>query len=143
MSISDLFTPTFRKRNEDHFAAIVAVAMTDGVITKEEKSFLDRLAKNLGIKGKKYQKILEEYKSHPINPPASYQHRLERLYDLSRMVYADDTLGKKQTSLLTKLSIGLGFPLDSVNHVVEEALKLVQKNVDIDTFSEAIKKIDG
>ncbi|MEM7380628.1 MAG: TerB family tellurite resistance protein, partial [Bacteroidota bacterium] len=33
MSILDLFDSGFRKRNQDHFAAIVRVAMSDGVIT--------------------------------------------------------------------------------------------------------------
>ena len=44
MSISDLFDSGFKKRNEDHFAAIVRVAMSDGVINDAEKAFLDRLA---------------------------------------------------------------------------------------------------
>jgi hypothetical protein len=43
MSISDLFDSGFKKRNEDHFAAIVRVAMSDGVINDAEKAFLDRL----------------------------------------------------------------------------------------------------
>ena len=49
MSISDLFDSGFKKRNEDHFAAIVRVAMNDGVISDEEKEFLDRLAFNLDV----------------------------------------------------------------------------------------------
>jgi len=87
MSILDLFTSGFRKRNEDHFASIVRVAMDDGVISEEEKGFLDRLAKNLDISDANYKKILKDFKSHPINPPLSYDSRLERLYDLSQMVY--------------------------------------------------------
>ena len=47
MSISDLFDSGFQKRNQDHFAAIVKVAMSDGVITDEERAFLDRLATRL------------------------------------------------------------------------------------------------
>ena len=47
MSISDLFDSGFRKRNKDHFAAIVRVAMSDGVINDAERAFLDRLATRL------------------------------------------------------------------------------------------------
>ncbi len=39
MSFSDLFDSGFKKRNEDHFAAIVRVAMSDGVITDKKKPF--------------------------------------------------------------------------------------------------------
>ena len=38
MSISDLFDSGFRARNKDHFAAIVRVAMSDDVITEDEKT---------------------------------------------------------------------------------------------------------
>jgi len=47
MSILELFDSGFKKRNEDHFAAIVRVAMDDGIISKQEKEFIDRLARNL------------------------------------------------------------------------------------------------
>src|SRR5690606_42123764 len=89
MSFSDLFDSGFKKRNEDHFAAIVRVAMGDGVITDDEKAFLDRLAVKLDISEEDYKLILKDYQSHPINPPLSYDSRLERLYDLARMVYVD------------------------------------------------------
>ena len=39
MSISDLFDSGFKKRNEDHFAAIIRVAMCDNVINEAEKHF--------------------------------------------------------------------------------------------------------
>ena len=37
MSFSELFTSGFKQRNRDHFAAIVRVALSDGIITDEEK----------------------------------------------------------------------------------------------------------
>ena len=49
MSFSDLFDSGFRNRNKGHFSAIVRVALSDGIITSEEKEFLDRLATKLEI----------------------------------------------------------------------------------------------
>ena len=63
MSFSDLFDSGFKKRNEDHFAAIVRVAMSDGVISDAEKAFLDRLATRLDITDIEYKEILKDYKS--------------------------------------------------------------------------------
>ncbi len=142
MSISDLFDSGFQKRNKDHFAAIVKVAMSDGVITDEEKAFLDRLARRLDISEEDYKEILKDYSTHPINPPISYDSRLERLYDLSRMVYADSIKGDDQVVLLEKLSIGLGFNADNAKYVVDKALNLVDKGVDRDTFSDEIKNMN-
>ena len=143
MSISDLFDNGFQKRNQDHFASIVRLAKShDGVITDEEKSFLDRLARNLNISEENYKEILKDYMSHPINPPTSYTRRIERLYDLSRMVYVDHHLGDKQTLLLEKLSIGLGFTPENVAYVVHKALALVEDGVDIDTFADEIRNMN-
>lgn len=142
MSISDLFDSGFQKRNQDHFAAIVSVAMSDGVITDEERAFLDRLARNLDISENDYKEISKNYAAHPINPPTSYDARLERLFDLARMVYADNIKGDDQVVLLEKLCIGLGFKSDNAKYVVDKALTLVDQDVDGDTFAEEIKNMN-
>ena len=73
MTILDLFSSGFNTRNQDHFAAIVKVAMSDNIISDEEKHFLDRLAQNLDISKEMYARILKDYKSHPINPPTNLE----------------------------------------------------------------------
>ena len=139
MSISDLYDSGFRKRNEDHFAAIVRVAMSNGFISDDERAFLDRLARNLDISQSDYKAILKDYLSHPINPPVTYDRRLERLYDLARMVYADDELGLGQQAILERLGIGLGFTPHNVKYIVDKALALVSNSVDLETFKEEIR----
>lgn len=142
MSFSDLFDSGFKKRNEDHFASIVRVAMDDGIITDEEKSFLERLARNLDIGETEFIKILKDYQTHPINPPASYDSRLERLYDLSRMVYVDHIKGDHEEVLLRKIAIGLGFTPENVRFVVGKALTLVDNGVDLETFKDEVKTMN-
>ena len=142
MSFSDLFDSGFKKRNEDHFASIVRIAMDDGIISDEEKAFLDRLARNLDISEGDYNIILKDYQSHPINAPHSYDIRLERLYDLSRMVYVDHIKGDHEEILLRKIAVGLGFHPDNVKYVVDKALTLVNNGVDLDTFTDEIKHMN-
>ncbi|MDB2462744.1 TerB family tellurite resistance protein [Algibacter sp.] len=142
MSFSDLFDSGFKKRNEDHFASIVRVAMDDGVISPEEQAFLDRLAQRLEIGEGDYKTILKDYNSHPINPPLSYDNRLERLYDLARMVYVDHIKGDHEELLLNKISIGLGFHPENVKYVVDKALTLVSNGVDLDDFIDQIKTMN-
>jgi uncharacterized tellurite resistance protein B-like protein len=142
MSFSDLFDSGFKKRNEDHFASIVRVAMDDGVISDEEKAFLDRLARNLDISEGDYKLILKDYKSHPINPPTSYDIRLERLYDLARMVYVDNIRGESEETLLTKIAVGLGFHAVNVKYIIDKALTLVKNGADLDLFVDQIKNMN-
>ena len=142
MSFSDLFESGFKKRNQDHFAAIVRVAMSDGIINEAERAFLDRLATRLDITETDYTEILKDYNTHPINPPLSYDSRLERLYDLARMVWADHIEGEDQVSLLEKLCVGLGFNPDNVKYITDKALTLVHYEVDLDEFTEKMKKMN-
>jgi uncharacterized tellurite resistance protein B-like protein len=134
MSFSDLFDSEFKTRNKGHFSAIVRVAIADGDLSKEEKEFLDKLAIRLEISASEYEEILENPLKYPINPPYSYVHRLERLYDLSRMVYVDHVLGAKQKEILSKFALALGFTPGNVKYIVDKALSLLVMGVDLDTF---------
>jgi hypothetical protein len=135
MSFSDLFDSEFKSRNKGHFSAIVRVAMADGVLIPVEKAFLDKLAGKLEISAAEYEEILENPLKYPINPPYSYAQRLERLYDLARMVHVDHHLGDKQDVLLRKFGLALGFTPSNVNYIIDKALSLLDQKVDLDTFT--------
>lgn len=138
MSISDIYSSGFKNRNRDHFAAIVRVALSDGIITDEEQAFLNRTAINLEIEENEYQNILKNADQYSINPPANKERRLERLFDLTRMVYADHIADEGEQQLLERLAIGLGFSSDSES-VVAKALELVAAGKDEDEFVAAFK----
>ena len=134
MSFSDLFDSEFKNRNKGHFSAIVRVATADEIVSSEEKMFLDKLASRLEISDAEYAEILENPLKYPINPPYLHAQRLERLYDLARMVHVDHHLGDSQDLLLKKFGLALGFTASNVNYIVNKALSLVDQKVDLDTF---------
>lgn len=143
MSISDLYSTGFRERNRDHFASIVRVALLDGHISPDEKKFLDRLADNLDVSADEYERILENHNAYPVNPPYTYETRLERLYDLTRMVYIDEHLADThELSMLRKLAVGLGFTSANVNYIIDKALKLVARNVSLEVFIDEMKNMN-
>lgn len=139
MSFSDLYTSGFRNRNRDHFAAIVRVALADGVISDEEMAFINRTAINLEIEEAECQHIIENAKEYPINPPADQKSRIERLYDLTRMVYADNIADIEEKNLLKRIVIGLGFATQEADLVVEKALALIDEGADDEDFVKAFR----
>lgn len=142
MSISDLFDNEFKQRNKGHFSAIVRVALADGNASNEEQAFLDKLAARLEISKEEYKEILKNPLKYDINPPYLYIERLERLYDLGRMVHVDHQLGDKQEKLLERFGLALGFTPGNVNYIVHKALALLDKKVDIDTFIYEMKNMN-
>ena len=134
MPISELFDNEFKQRNKGHFSAIVRVAFADGEITPEEQLFLDKLARNLDITDAEYEEILADPFKYPVNPPHLRTQRLERLYDLTRMVHVDHQLGGKQDLLLKKIGLALGFTPENTDLILEKAFSLIDQKVDLDTF---------
>jgi len=143
MSIKDLYSSGFVERNQGHFAAIVRVALSDGEIVAEEQLFLQRLAKKLNIGEVAYAEILEDPTNYPINPPTTYNRRLERLFDLVRIVYVDLEVEEKQIVMLERIAVGLGFAPSNVGYIVQKALNLVsEQEMDVHAFSDEIKNMN-
>ena len=139
MSYSGIFSGNFKTRNRDHFAAIVRVALSDNIITEKEQKFINRLAILLEIDQSEVDQIIKNPKSYPINPPSNEQRRLERLYDLSRIVVADDIANEDEIELLKKFILALGFPSEEVDLITKKAIKLVQNDTEEDEFISSFK----
>jgi uncharacterized tellurite resistance protein B-like protein len=141
MPFSDLFSSEFNQRNKGHFSAIVRVAYAGGHITEQEQKFLDKLAVDLEISEDEYKEILKDPNKFPINAPYLYIERLESLYKLARIVRRDHQLGDLQEHLMVKFALALGFTPGNVNYIVDKALKLVDIQVDLDTFIYEMKNM--
>lgn len=141
MPFSDLFNSENIQKNRGHFSSLVHVAHADGNISVEEQAFLDKLAVALQISKEEYEEILKNPSKYPINAPYLYIERLEALYKLARIVHRDHQLGDLQEHLLIKFALALGFTPGNVNYIVNKALKLVDKQVDEETFLYEMKNM--
>ncbi len=134
MSIAELFDNEFKLRMKGRFSAVTRVLFADGKFDPDEKKFLDKLAVKLEISDEEYKEILENPLKYELNPPYLHIERLESLYNIARVVHQDHHLGDKQEILLRKFAIALGFTTSNVNYIVNKALALIDKKVDLDTF---------
>lgn len=134
MSIAELFDNEFKHRMKGRFSAVVRVLYADGKFDPVEKKFLDKLAFKLEISDEEYEEILENPLKYELNPPYLHIERLESLYNIARVVRHDHHLGDKQESLLSKFALALGFTTSNVNYIVNKALALIDKKVDLETF---------
>ena len=139
MSFSNLYSSGFKQRNRDHFASIVRIALSDGVISKEEEAFINRTAINLEIEEQEVETIKANLDNYPINPPSTEQRRLERLYDLARMVFADQIADQAEKKIMNRLIIGLGFPHEEVEDIINQSFEQIQKGSDEDEFIASFK----
>jgi len=142
MSISDIHLSGKHKSELGHFANIVQIAKQDNLITEGEQKLLDRLASKLNVNELEYQKLLKEPEKYPLNPPVSYNERIERLYDLTKMIFADGNVSLEEVKLMQKIAIGLSFPIKNTEKICDEAVHLIMNNNNFDDFKKAIKKVN-
>lgn len=142
MTISDLYTSGLHEQNIGHFANIVRLALRDNTIDANEYKLLKRLANRLDISKSEFKDILEKPTNYPVNPPVSHEDRLERLYDLTKMLFIDKNPTIDKTSIMDRVAVGLGFPIETAREVVKEAIAFFLIEPDMDEFKLAIKKVD-
>ncbi len=141
MKNSDLSLRKAHKKKLSHFANIIKLARVDFVVNEEEQELLDRLAKQLGIEKQEYKSVLENPEAYPINPPVTYDERIERLYNLTNMIFIDGEIIGDEVDLLQRIAIDLGFPTDTIEKITDKAIHLIINNYDLEEFKSAIKGI--
>ncbi len=142
MGISDYNLSGDQQRNIDHFASLVRMALADGIISEGEEKLLKRLAKRFHILEDKYKDIIENPSEYPVDAPLSYDKRIERLYDLSKMVLADDQVSEEELVALRRVCIGLGFPINNIDKIADEAIRLIKEDIDVEDFAKVIKRVN-
>ena len=142
MGISDYNLRGEQKRNLSYFASIIRLALADGVITEGEEKLLKKMAKRFHILESKYKEILEDPEKYPVSTPHNYDERIEHLFDLTKMVYADDEVTGEEAGVLRRICVGLGFPLNNVEKVTDEAIHLILNDSDLEDFTKSIKYVN-
>jgi len=142
MSISDLFPTGKHKQNVGHFACIVRLALRDNNIDNNEYKLLKRLSVRLDISENEFKSILKNPEKYPINPPVSYDERLERLYDLTKMLFLDKNPTIDKTSTMDRVAVGLGFSPENAREVVREAARFFLKEPNVEDFKKAIRHVN-
>ncbi|MDO6516482.1 TerB family tellurite resistance protein [Zobellia uliginosa] len=139
MAIADLYTSSEHRRNLAHFAALATLANVDGEISSEEKSMLDRFASKLDITEAEYKEVMKSENKYPIDPPHNSERRLERLYDLFRIIFSDHHIDEEEMFLLKKYAIGLGFSGEQADKVIERSVAIFSGKIEFDDYLYLVK----
>ena len=134
MPIIDLYFHSEHRRNIAHFASLASLAAADGEVNHKEKGLLDRFARKLGISNREYKKVMKKSNHYPITPSNSLEERLERLYDLFKLIYVDHHVDEEEMVLLKKYAIGLGFPVKKANHIIEKSVAIFSGRFNFDDY---------
>ena len=139
MAIIDLYFHSEHRRNLAHFASLASLAAVDGEVNPREKVLLDNFASKLDITNEEYKEVMKKSNKYPITASNSLKERLERLYDLFRLIYADHDVENVEMVLLKKYAIGLGFPTKKANKIIEESVAIFSGRINFDDYLYILK----
>ena len=139
MAFTDLYGNNEHRSNLAHFAALATLAASDGVVAAEEKKMLDRFAEKLGISAAEYKEVMKKENKYPIEPPSDAEKRLERLFDLFKIIFADHQIDEEEMVLLKKYAIGLGFSGERADQLIERSVAIFSGGIDFDDYVYLLK----
>jgi uncharacterized tellurite resistance protein B-like protein len=140
MPILDLYTHSEKQQNLAHFAAMASLAAIDGEINSREKDIIDRFARKLDISKSEYKEVMKKSNKYPISPSNSLKERLERLFDLFKIIFADHDIDNEEMALIKKYAIGLGFTEEKANRIIEKSVAIFRGQIDFDDYLYLLKK---
>ncbi len=139
MPILDLYNHSEKRRNLAHFAAIASLAAVDGEVNAQEMRLLEKFANKLDISEAEFKEVMKKSNKYPIDPQNSFEKRLERLFDLFRIIFADNEVDDDEMVLLKKYAIGLGFPSDKADKIIGKSIAIFSGKIDFEDYMYLIK----
>ncbi|MDH5413545.1 MAG: TerB family tellurite resistance protein [Flavobacteriaceae bacterium] len=140
MTISELYESGTQKSNIAHFAAITNIAFIDGELSEEERTLLFRFARKLDIDDEHFKEIMKDPTKFPVIPPHSKEEKLEYLHDLFRMIYVDHSMEKRESELVYKYAMALGFSSERAREIINKSIKIFNGKIDFEDYHYMIEK---
>ncbi|WP_196891255.1 TerB family tellurite resistance protein [Aureivirga marina] len=141
MSFLNLYESGSHKRKIGHFANIVKLAKLNHPMNDGEIEILKGISKKLDLTNDEYLAIMEDPESFPIEPPISQDDRLERLYNLTHMIFLDRIVTEDERAFLNKIAVGLGFPVEKSEEIAKAAIDFFLNIANLENFKKALKDI--
>lgn len=90
------FEHQYLSYKKNHIKNLLALAKVDGHMHEKEEALLFKIGKRYGLKDRQVQEIIDLEETFVINVPDNHNDRMNLLYDLVLMVYADDVIDKHE-----------------------------------------------
>lgn len=140
MSISELYQSGTQKNKIAHFAAITNIASIDGALNAEENKMLSKFANKLNIGEDEYMQIIKNPDKYPITSVSSKEERLQYIFDLFKMIFADHTMDDQEAKLIYKYAIGLGCSEAKAKEVIKKSIKIFNGDIDFEDYQYLVEK---
>jgi uncharacterized membrane protein YebE (DUF533 family) len=90
------FEHQYLSYKKNHIKNLLALAKADGHVHPKEEKLLYKIAKRYGLKDRQVKELVDSPERYKINVPDNHHDKMNLLYDLLLMIYADDVIDKHE-----------------------------------------------
>ncbi|GAA0894572.1 hypothetical protein GCM10009122_42530 [Fulvivirga kasyanovii] len=104
---------------KNHLSNLIALAKVDGHLHTEEEKMLYKVGAKYGLKDRQIASLIRSEKETTLNVPESHDQKMNQLYDLVMMVYADDVVEDSEIEFCEELMANFGFKKSVVKWMID------------------------
>lgn len=82
---------------------LIALASSDGTLGSEERELIMRIGQKRGLKPWQIEDIMTDPTAYALFLPESVSNRMNMLFDLMQVIYADNTVDAREMEFLSNL----------------------------------------
>jgi hypothetical protein len=90
------FEHQYLSYKKSHIKNLLALAKVDGSMHPKEEALLYKIGKRYGLKDRQIRHLVEQDEKSEVTVPDNHHDKMNLLYDLILMVYADDVVDKHE-----------------------------------------------
>ena len=121
-----------------HFLSLYCMVLADGIIEAKELEMLYRIGtENYGLTLEQITEAIKESGTSFVSPQ-SLEEKIQTLYDMCRIAWADDVIDESETNLLKKYILKMGFQTENADGIASFMLESVKQGK---TVSEILSQI--
>ena len=105
---------------KNHIKNLLALAKSDGHMHPKEEILLYKIAKRYGLKDRQVKALIDVNEKFEVNVPDNHNDRMNLLYDLILMVYADEVVDKHEIQFCEVVVTNFGMKKELVAWLVKE-----------------------
>jgi uncharacterized membrane protein YebE (DUF533 family) len=114
------FEHQYLSYKKNHIKNLLALAKADGHMHPKEEALLYKIAKRYGLKDRQVKLLVDAAEKYEVNVPDNHNDKMNLLYDLILMVYADDVVDKHEIQFCEQVVKSFGMKKDLVTWLLNE-----------------------
>lgn len=134
-----IFSSNKEELNEAHMKNLIMMARSDNSIDKTEVDVIMQIGEERGLTKSRIKELLTSSEKAKIVPPDSQRGMFDQLFDLTRVMCADDVIEEDEMEFVTGFASRIGFRKMSAAFIVDRILEGMEDKLNKNDIFEATK----